>query len=206
MLSISTKIPKKARKPGSLQPVLPLIPKKLPPIEEDKSNFVSFELKLKIGAPNNSTKYKKPVRKFEEGSPQAWINLQKDLAEIWRQNSMENGMDRVATVRAVVRGESLTALESALQDARTNEAGELDEITSVHVQTALEAVSTSVFPHRALEIQKLWMNRRMFNPADIPTRQTAAAITRLNNSLPLFPGGSDASKFTEQEIVGLLEW
>ena len=58
MLSISTKIPKKAKKPGSLQPVLPLVPEKLPSVEEEKSNYVSFELKVRIGAPNNSTKYK----------------------------------------------------------------------------------------------------------------------------------------------------
>ena len=206
MLSISTKIPKKAKKPGSLQPVLPLVPEKLPSVEEEKSNYVSFELKVRVGAPNNSTKYKKFVKKFEEGNPQEWIDLLKDLEEIWKQNSIEGGTDRVSTVRALVRGESLTAFESALQDARMNEAGEEEEITMEHVKIALEAVTTTVFPHRALEIQKLWMNRRMFKPAELTTRQTAAAITRLNNCLPLFPGGSDASKFTEQEIVGLLEW
>ena len=205
MLSISTKIPKKAKKPGSLQPVLPLVPEKLPSVEEEKSNYVSFELKVRVGAPNNSTKYKKFVKKFEEGNPQEWIDLLKDLEEIWKQNSIEGGTDRVSTVRALVRGESLTAFESALQDARMNEAGEEEEITMEHVKIALEAVTTTVFPHRALEIQKLWMNRRMFKPAELTTRQTAAAITRLNNCLPLFPGGSDASKFTEQEIVGLLE-
>ena len=50
------------------------------------------------------------------------------------------------------------------------------------------------------------MNRRMFKPAELTTRQTAAAINRLNNALPLFPGGSDDSKFTENEVVELLEW
>ena len=55
MLSISTKIPKKAKKPGSLQPVLPLVPEKLPSVDEDKSNFITFELKLRVGAPNNAT-------------------------------------------------------------------------------------------------------------------------------------------------------
>ena len=56
MLSISTKIPKKAKKPGSLQPVLPLVPEKLPSVvDEDKGNFITFELKLRVGAPNNAT-------------------------------------------------------------------------------------------------------------------------------------------------------
>ena len=62
---------------------------------------------------------------------------------------MQNGTDRVATIRALVWGESLTAFESALQGARTNEVGELDEITEEHVDTALDAVSMTVF-HTAL--------------------------------------------------------
>jgi hypothetical protein len=79
-------------------------------------------------------------------------------------------------------------------------------MTSAHVDTALTAVATTVFPHRALEIQKLWMNRRMFKPTELTTRQTAAVITRLNNALPLFPLGTDASKFSDTKIIGLLEW
>ena len=75
-----------------------------------------------------------------------------------------------------------------------------------NVQDALEAVSSTVFPHRALEIQKLWMNRRMYKPVELTARQTAAAITRLNNSLPFFPGRLLSSKFTETQIVELFEW
>ena len=205
MLSISSKIPKK-KKGGSLQPVLPLIPEKLPSKEDDKSSFLTFDLNLNEGQNENSTKYKKSVRKFEEGSPQQWIDLLKDLREIWKQNRIVGASDRVATVRSLVKGESATAFEAALQDAQTNEIGEEQEITTVDVESALNAVATSVFPHQALEIQRLWMNRRMFKPAELTTRQTAAAINRLNNALPLFPGGSDDSKFTENEVVELLEW
>jgi Tfp pilus assembly protein PilE len=67
------------------------------------------------------------------------------------------------------------------------------------VDAALTAIAITVFPHRALEIQRLWMTRGT-------TRKTAAAITRINNALPLFPGGTDASKFSNAEVIGLLEW
>jgi hypothetical protein len=46
----------------------------------------------------------------------------------------------------------------------------------------------------------------MHQPAELSTRQMAAAINRLNNAIPLFPLGSTESKFSEKEIVGLLEW
>jgi hypothetical protein len=205
MLSIHSRIPK-AKKGGSLQPVLPLIPEKLPTAEEEKGKYLSFELKTRVAAPTDSTKYKKFVRKFEEGSPQQWIDLLKDLDEIWTQNSMTGGTDKASTVRALVRGESAVSFETALQEARTGNNGTVNPITAEHVETALRAVTASVFPYRALEIQRLWMNRRMFKPVELTTRQTAAAINRINNALPLFPTGSVDSKFSETEIIGLLEW
>ena len=205
MLSIASRIPKK--KSGSLQPVLPLVPEKLPTKEDDKSIFLTFELKTQEGQPDGATKYKKSIRKFEEGSPQQWIDLIKDLREIWKQNSVKEGSDRAATVRSLVKGESATAFDTALEEASsTNEGAEEGVISADNVEVALNAVATTVFPHRALEMQKLWMNRRMFKPAELTTRQTSAAINRLNNALPLFPGGSELSKFTEPQIVELLEW
>jgi hypothetical protein len=50
------------------------------------------------------------------------------------------------------------------------------------------------------------MNRGMKKPIELSTRKTAAAISRINNCLPLFPLGTQDSKFSEQELVGLLEW
>jgi Tfp pilus assembly protein PilE len=47
----------------------------------------------------------------------------------------------------------------------------------------------------------------MRNPYELMTRKTVAAITRINNALPLFPGGTEASKFSNAEVIGLLkEW
>ena len=206
MLRSKSVVPK-VKSGGALAPVLPLVPIELPSVDKDKSMFLVFELKTRVGQPADSTKYKKYVRKFEEGTPQQWIDTLKDLDEIWTQNSMTGGTDRASTVRAVVKGESGVSFETALQDARSDEEGVVvNNITADHVTTALNAVTSTVFPHRALETQKLWMTRKMFKPADMTTRQTAAAINRLNNALPLFPNGTEGSKFTPQELIGLLEW
>jgi hypothetical protein len=73
MLSIRSRIPK-AKKAGSLQPVIPLIPLKTIPSEVDKGNYISFMLNTTVGGEGDSPKYKKNVRKFEEGTPQEWID------------------------------------------------------------------------------------------------------------------------------------
>ena len=109
-------------------------------------------------------------------------------------------------MHTLVHGESLTSFEAALQDARMNEDGSEAAIMVQHVMMALDAVRRTVFPHQALEIQKLWMNKKMFKPPDLSMQQMAAAINWLNNALPMFPMGSKALKFLDVKIIGLLEW
>jgi len=92
MLSMHSKIPR-VKKSGHLLPVLPLIPQKTTKMEEEKGRFIAFDLKTRVGQPSDATKYKKYVRKFEEGNPQEWIDMLRDLEEIWTQNSMTEGTD-----------------------------------------------------------------------------------------------------------------
>ena len=96
--------------------------------------------------------------------------------------------------------------KTVLQEERTGNDGVEAPITPKHVEKSLKAVMNSIFPHRALETQKLWMNKRLFKPKELSTQRTAAVINHLNNTLPLFPLGSEALKFSESEILGLLEW
>jgi hypothetical protein len=61
----------------------------------------------------------------------------------------------------------LTSFEASLEEARRNddeEDGALLPIEAVMVDTVLTIVATIVLPHRALEIQRLWMNRGMRKP------------------------------------------
>ena len=96
--------------------------------------------------------------------------------------------------------------ETALHDTQVNEVGEDYPITNAGVEVALNVGATTVFLHQALKIQRLWMNCWMFKPAELTTRLLAATINRLNNALPLLPGGLELFKFSESQAVELLEW
>jgi hypothetical protein len=195
------------RKSGGLTPVLPLVRETAASAEEERGKYISFLLKLRVGQPDTGTKYKKYVCIFEEGSPQMWIDLVKDAKEIWTQNSVAGGADWAFTVRSLVRGESLTAFKAALQTARTNAEGVEAAITQAHgVDTAMAAVAATVFPHQALETQRLWMNRSMYKPRELTTRMTSATINRINNVIPHFPTATKESKFPKSDLLALLEW
>ena len=201
------RIPRKNKSPHYLKPVLPLVPEETTTLEEKKGTFILMELKAKAGATGtNALTYKKHFKLFEEGSPEEWIVVLKNLEEIWKQNAINTATDKAATVRSLLKGESLTAFEAALTEARENEDGEEAPINENHLNQALDAVTAEVFPHRALEIQKMWMQRGMKKPYKMPMRKTAAAITKLNNDLVRFPGATAESKFSEVELIGLIEW
>ena len=90
----------------------------LPTKEQDKTKFIWYKLKPRAGQPAGSTTYKKFIWIFEEGTLQQWINLAWDLKEIWGQNSIQGPTDWVSTIRALFKGETLTAFDIALKDAR----------------------------------------------------------------------------------------
>jgi hypothetical protein len=101
---------------STFKPVIPLVQDKPLINEENKNRFIDFKLKVNAGAAAGAPTYVKHVKTFEEGSPKEWIDLIHHLDEIWRQNSMNEPADRVATVRSILKGESLTAFDVALEE------------------------------------------------------------------------------------------
>jgi hypothetical protein len=192
-----------------IKPVLGLV-KEEAYDKEQKDRIVTFDLKIRAGGGQATPNYKKYMKTFEEGNPQEWMDALTGFREIWRQNSVNAPHDRAATVGAILKGDSLAAFNTALEDARVDPDPDEDEefpepleLDNDHVDIALSAVTEVVFPFRALEDQKNWMNRYMRKPHDLCARKTDMALARLNNYLPLFPGGTVASKFSDAELISI---
>jgi hypothetical protein len=200
---------KHVKKEATFLPIIPLVRIKLPVDEKDKSAFITLELKVRAGSGAGTPSYKKNIRTFEEGSPQEWMDLLLNLKEIWKQNAVVEPTDQAATISAILKGDTLTAFETALEDARNPEDGiddELVDMTLEHIESSLRSVTEIVFPFRALETQKQWLTRYFKKPYELSTQKTAAALSRLNNYLPSFPLGTPADKYSEPELVKLLEF
>jgi hypothetical protein len=197
----------KASKNPTLLPILPLVPNTLPAEDVDKTKLLVYTLQVRAGVDRPT--YKKFMRTFNEGTPQDWMDVLDGLQEIWRQNGTDDPQDRTATVLTILRGDSRTAFETALEDAMVDPDPLVVAplvMTLAHIETSLRAVSDIVFPFRALETQKQWMTRYMKKPYDLSIKKMAAALSRINNYLPLFPNGTIDSKFSDSEIVSLLEF
>src|SRR5210317_40492 len=92
-------------------PIIPLIVETEDTKDTDKSKYITMDLKIRAAGSNNST-YKKHLKKFEEGTPQEFINLLKSLDEVWAQNAVTGPHDRSSTIRSTLMGETLTNYDS----------------------------------------------------------------------------------------------
>ena len=88
-----------------------------------------MDLKSQAGVAASGS-YKNYLALFDEGSPQEWIDTQRDILEVWIQNSITASVDRMAVIKAVFSGESLTTLEAAVIDgSKSDDAGSALELT-----------------------------------------------------------------------------
>jgi hypothetical protein len=138
---------------------------------------------------------------FENGDPQQWMEVMTGLKEIWLQNSVDDPMDMSNTVVAILKGDSLTAYEAAVEDLTVNPDGDTQVIplTEDHVEKALRAVSETVFPFRALKTQKQW-------PYNMTAKTMTNAMSKIYNFLPYFPEGGVESKYSESDLIGILQF
>lgn len=189
--------------PGG-QPCLTLVPATKSDVDE--TELVQFTLKVCAGSATPT--YKRKVARFTSGTPAEWIAILEALDEIFAQNSLVAALDRENVIRTILRGDSWTAYESSIQESRSdpeNEGEQLD-LTVEMVNIALKAVSSEVFPHRALVNQVAWMKRRMRKPASMSVRQFVASVTQMNGKLVRFPGATDGDPFEPPELLELLEF
>jgi ribosomal protein L16/L10AE len=166
----------------------------LPLIEEvaDKAkatDVIEFLVKQRSGSTSTGPTYKVKARRFNEGTVSKWIAVRKSIKELWEQNNITSQPDRIANICSILQGESLIGFKEEI-DKLTNVTLPDGTVTTIAlddviVEAGLNAVAETIFPHRALETQKLWMRRGMKKSKELSFRKTASVLGRWNNCLPL---------------------
>jgi hypothetical protein len=125
-------------------PVIPLLPTKLLSDElKDKAAYITFTLQVSKGSGPGTLTYRKSIRTFEEGDPQQWMEVITGLKEIWAQNAITVPTDMSNTAMAILKGDSLTSYETAMEDNCTDpdDKSLMVPMTEQHIDNALLAVS-----------------------------------------------------------------
>ena len=192
---------------GIPSPVIPLVIEYGSMEKEDKTRYIQLEIKTLVNK-NFPSVYKKNIKRFEEGSPFEFIQLIQDLREVFTQNKTDAAASRDAVIQNLLRGESLDTYRVSVEDLQEDESDSDKEfpLDKEMIKKAMQELAKTVFPFRALDKQKSWMERDMKKPRDLKVRKLSAAITRLNNELEFYPEGTEESKFDKKKLVQLIEW
>jgi hypothetical protein len=130
------------------------------------------------------------------------------LKEIWAQNSITKPTDMSNTAMAIIKGDSLTSYETAMEDNCTNPEDEslMVPMTEQHIDNALLAFTNQIFPYCALETQKQWMSKYARKLYKMGAKQFVTLMSRINNYITFFPNATVLSKYSEEELLNILEF
>jgi hypothetical protein len=151
---------------------------------------------------------RKSIRLFEEGDPQQWMEVITGLNEIWAQNSITVPTDMSNTAVAILKGDSLTSYEAAMEDNRTNpdDKSLMVPMTEQHIDNALLAVTNQIFPYCALETQKQWMSKYVRKPYKMGAKQFVISMSQINKHITFFLNATVLSKYSKEELLNILEF
>ena len=175
----------------------------------DKSTYVTYDLPTKAGPITAGIlKFKKNVRTFEGGTPQEFVDVIQAIREIWKRSSLGGAEDRLNIITTLILGEDFDTVSVALETdlAEEQEDNAEAELSVAHIETALKQLAVRVFPFRALENQKRYMTHGMKLPKSMTIRATASALQKINMALPVFPDATDEDRFSDNEILNILEF
>jgi hypothetical protein len=201
--------PSDRKRSPKFHPVILLLPAKLLSDElKDKDVYITFTLQVSKGSAQGTLNYKKSIRTFDKGDPLQWMDVITGLREIWAQNSITVLTDMSNTVVALLKGDSLTAYEAAMEDNRTDPEDEtlMVPMTIEHIDNSLLAVTSTVFPYCALKTQKQWMSKYVRKPYHMGAKQFTTSMSRINNYILYFPNATVLSKYSKEELIGILEF
>jgi hypothetical protein len=95
-----------------------------------------------------------------------------------------------------------------MEDNRTDPDDESLMVTmsEQHIDNALLAVPSQIFPYCALETQKQWMSKYVKKPYKMGAKQFVILMSQINNNIPFFPNATVLSKYSKEELLGILEF
>jgi hypothetical protein len=175
---------------------------------EDKLEYITLKLQVSKGSGPGTPTYRESIRTFDEGDPQQWTEVITALKEIWAQNLITVPTDMSNTAVAILKGDSLTSYEAAMEDNRTgpDDNSLMVPMTEQHIDDALFAVTNQIFPYRALETQKQRMSKYARKPYEMGAKHFVILMSRINNYIPFFPNATVLSKYSKEELLNILEF
>lgn len=183
--------------------VITLKPARKKITHNDKSDFVSFDCRIRKKDKNNEAiKVTKNIKVFNTDSkPQDWIELNKALEECFTANQMETGIEQLSLILATLQGPARECFRREVDIAKTKEDGTKHPVTTTSmISKALKKTAVMIFPSDALAKQIHWMTNEVQRPVEMEPREFANCLFSLSNDLRYYPGATADTKMEDSAL------
>ena len=167
------------------------------PVEMKKGQYVTVKLRT-VPNDDNSQTYDLNVPIFRTGTPETFLEFQRDLTKAIVGQNITTGPGKYAMARRLLAGDALAVFNV--------HARELGAETNVHYDSVMQNLCKHIFPQRSLRLQKRYMRRYMRKPKEMTTREYIARVNEINGYLALFPPFGLNQTLPNDELLDLLEF
>eukprot|EP00957_Ditylum_brightwellii_P196165 14946547-Ditylum_brightwellii.AAC.1 len=169
------------------------------PRQLEHGQFYAYKLRI-TPADATSPIYELSVPFFDGGTPDEWIKFLRGLAAVLKGQNVTQGPASYVVAKTLLKGEALTVFEQA-ELTHGNQ-------TVSHLELCLDDVAKHVFPERASQIQKHYMQRNICYGKDNTEKEWVARVQELNGYLKDFPdhNGKPTQPLDVDKLLDILEF
>ena len=144
-------------------------------------------------AEENSPIYEIHVPYFKSGTCEQFLEFMDKVQAIIIGQNLTTGPQRGAFMRTVLKGDAYTYFNQYFTTV-----GNEDDVTFI---LGIQALTSHIFPQRALRMQKRYMRHYMRKPRDMKMRVYRIQVVELNNYLERFPTAVSYTHLTLPTIL-----
>lgn len=187
---------------GGRRKIAPPVPLERPEHKDlERGEYQTYKLRNTPEDADSPT-YELSIPYFTTGTCEEWLRFRKNLSKVLTGQNVTTGPPSYAVARRLLDGDALTVFN--------NEATSQGNESIPHFTACLDAVARTVFPQRAVQLQKRFMRRFLRKPSTLKTREYTARLMEMNLFIPQFPpatvGGATPTALPDDEIIDLLEF
>jgi hypothetical protein len=178
--------------------IVPPIAFERPPSKDPKKDdVVTFKLRYDPES-SQSQNYEVNVVMFKLGSPEEWLKHVVAVKKVIVGQNITDGPGMFRMMHRTIEADALAVFNQKAKD--------LKEETMNSFGECIKAVTTHVFPMRALAIQKRYMRRYMRKPQNVTTREFVARVVEINGMLADFPPFNTNQSLPDEELLDIFEF
>eukprot|EP00957_Ditylum_brightwellii_P123788 9436334-Ditylum_brightwellii.AAC.1 len=144
--------------------------------------------------------YKLSIPFFNNGTPEKWIKFQCGLQAVLKGQNVTQGPPNYAVTKTLLNGDALTVFEQAEIDHNNQ--------TVPHFDLCLDGVTEHVFPKKAGQTQKRYMQRNLRLVGGMTVKEWVAQVSKLNGYLKDFPAHNRnyIQPLDDNKLLDILEY